>query len=61
MLGDLSMVFLNNFQLPVQYDAITESVSNFEQDKATHIFDHIQEWRRWNSLIKAAIPSKLIL
>ena len=40
---DLANVFLNHFQLPVQYDADTNLLSTFRQDKATHILDHIQE------------------
>ena len=28
---------------------------------ATHILDHIQEWRRRKSLIKATIPPKFLL
>ena len=36
-------------------------LSTFQRDKATHIFDHIQEWRRRKSLIKAIIPPKFLL
>jgi hypothetical protein len=57
--GDLAMVFLNHFQLLVWYDAGTKLLANFEQDKATHIFDHIQEWRRRKSLIKAMVPPRV--
>jgi len=49
---DLVMVFLNHFQLPVRYDADTELLANFEQTKADHISDHIQEWKCWKNLIK---------
>jgi hypothetical protein len=35
--GDLSMVFLNHFQLLVQYDIETDILVNFEQNNATHI------------------------
>ena len=61
MSNDLSMNFLNHFQLPVHYDIDTELLSTFGQDKATHISDHIQEWRRRKRLIKAFIPSKFLL
>jgi hypothetical protein len=59
--GDLAMVFLNHFQLPIRYDVGTKLLANFEQDKATHISDHIQEWRRWKSLIKATVPPEFLL
>jgi len=39
---ELAMVFLNHFQLPVQYDAGTDILSQFRQNRATHISDHIQ-------------------
>jgi hypothetical protein len=55
------MVFLNHFQLPVHYDVGTKLLANFEQDKATHISDHIREWRRWKSLIKATVPPEFLL
>ena len=58
---DLANVFLNHFQLPVRYDVGTDLLSTFQQDKATHILDHIQEWRRWKRLIKATIPPEFLL
>jgi hypothetical protein len=42
--GELEMVFLNHFQLPVRYDADTELLTNFKQTKDDHISNHIQEW-----------------
>ena len=57
----LAMNFLNHFQLPVRYDISTDLLSTFPQDKATHISDHIQEWRRWKRLIKSFIPPKFLL
>jgi hypothetical protein len=39
--GELEMVFLNHFQLPVRYNAGTELLANFEQTKVDHISDHI--------------------
>ena len=59
--NDLSMNFLNYFQLPVHYNAGTDLLLIFRQDKAMHIFDHIQEWRKRNRLIKANIPPKFLL
>ena len=46
MFDDIAMNFLNHYQLPVRYDVGIEPLSNFQQDKAMHIPDHIQEWRR---------------
>ena len=61
LFDDLSMTFLNHFQLPVHYDVGTDLLSKFQQDKATHILDHIQEWCRWKQLIKAFITMKFLL
>ena len=36
-------------------------LSTFQKNKATHILDDIQEWRRWKSLIKATIPPEFLL
>ena len=58
---DLANVFLNHFQLHVHYDAGTELLSTFRLDKATHILDHIQEWKRQKRLIKATIPLEFLL
>ena len=59
--GDLATMFLNHFKLPVCYDAGTELLANFKQEKATHISDHIQEWKRRKRLIKDYIPNEFIL
>jgi hypothetical protein len=59
--GNLAMVFLNHFQLPMRYDAGTELLTNFEQTKADHISDHIREWRRHKSLIKVPVPPAFLL
>ena len=45
----------------MRYDIGTELLSTFSQDKATHISDHIQEWRRRKILIKAFIPPEFLL
>jgi len=41
---DLVMIFLNYFQLLVWNDVGIDLLSAFMQNKAMHIFDHIQEW-----------------
>ena len=59
--NDLAMTFLNHFQVTMHYNVVTELLSTFRQDKAMHISDHIQEWRRRKRLIKAFIPPKFLL
>jgi hypothetical protein len=59
--SQMVLVFLNHFQLSVRYDVELELMSTLRQDKATHISDHIQEWRRWKRLIKTYIPTEFLL
>jgi hypothetical protein len=49
----LAKAFLTFFQLPIRHDNGLELPSNFKQSSATHIADHIHEWRRRRSLCKA--------
>jgi hypothetical protein len=49
----LAKAFLTFFQLPIRHDNGLELLSNFKQSSATHIADHIHEWRRRRSLCKA--------
>jgi hypothetical protein len=49
----LAKAFLTFFQLPIRHDNGLEILSNFKQISATHIADHIHEWRRRRSLCKA--------
>jgi len=42
--GELDTMFLNHFQLLVCYDVETDLLANFQQDKETHISNHIKEW-----------------
>ena len=58
---DLATIFLNYFQLLVWNDVGIDLLSTFMQNKATHIFDHIQEWRRRKRMIKANIPPEFLL
>jgi hypothetical protein len=55
------MALLKHLQLPVRYDADIELLANFEQKKAGHISDHIQEWRCQKSLIKVQVPPTFLL
>jgi hypothetical protein len=57
----LVMVFINHFQFPIRYDPGLELLSTLRQDNATHISDHIQEWRRRKRLIKTPIPLAFLL
>jgi hypothetical protein len=59
--GSLGNAFLHHFQLPIQYDSRTELLTSLQQGDATHIFDHIHEWRRWQREIKADIPDSFFL
>jgi hypothetical protein len=59
--NDFAMVFLNNFQLPVRYDANTELLDHFEKTKVIHISDHIWEWCHRKSLIKVKVPPTFFL
>jgi hypothetical protein len=49
----LAKAFLTFFQLPICHDNGLKLLSEFKQTSATHIADHIHEWRRRRSLCKA--------
>jgi hypothetical protein len=49
----LAKTFLTFFQLPIRHDNGLELLSEFKQTSATHIADHIHEWRRRRGLCKA--------
>jgi hypothetical protein len=59
--NQMVLVFLDHFQLSVSYNVDIELLSALRQDKATHISDHIQEWRRRKRLIIAYIHPKFLL
>ena len=44
--GSLAMVFLPYFQIPINYEMRMVLLTLLCQNTATHIFDHIHEWRR---------------
>jgi hypothetical protein len=56
----LAMAFLTHYQLPIRYEMGTKILSSFKQTKATHISDHIHEWRRRRRLIKLELPDQLL-
>ena len=59
--GNFGNAFLHHFQLPIQYDSITELLTSFQQGDATHISNHIHEWRRRRREIKENIPNLFLL
>lgn len=54
------MAFLTHFQLSIRYETGTELLTSLWQSTATHISDHIHEWRRCQRLIKASIPNQIL-
>ena len=54
------MAFLTHFHLPVRYEIGSHLLTSLKQDTASHIFDHIHEWRRRRRLIKFRIPHELL-
>ena len=52
----LAVAFLTHYQLPICYETWTDILSSFKQNKATHISDHIHEWRWRRRLIKLELP-----
>ena len=55
----LATTFLTHFQLPIRYEIGTELLTNFKQTIATHISDHIHEWRRHRRMVKTYVPDQL--
>ena len=58
---NLGNAFLHHFQLLIRYDSGTELLTSFQQSGATHISDHIHEWRRRRREIRADIPDSFLL
>ena len=54
-------MFLQYFQLLVRYDEGVEILLSFRQNTATHITDHIHEWRWRRSLCKIQLDYKIFL
>ena len=50
--NSLAIKFLTDFQLPIHYETGMHLLTSLKQDRATHILDHIHEWRRRHRLIK---------
>ena len=58
--NSLAMAFLTHFQLPVRYETEMHLLTSLKQDRATHISDHIHEWRHRRHMIKFEIPDQLL-
>lgn len=56
----LATTFLTHFQLPIRYEMGTELLTNFKQTMATHISDHIHEWRCRRRMVKTYVPDQLL-
>ena len=56
----LATIFLTHFQLPIRYKTGTELFTNFKQSNATHISDHIHEWRRRRRIVKTFVLDQLL-
>jgi hypothetical protein len=56
----LAIAFLTHFQLPIWYETSTELLTSLHQNTATHISNHIHEWRGRKRLVKALIPDALL-
>ena len=54
------MPFLTHFQLSVRYETGSHLLMLLKQDIATHISNHIHEWRRRRQLIKFEIADQLL-
>ena len=57
----LATVFLTHFQLPIRYETRTEILTNFNQTNATHISDHIHEWRCHRRMVKTFVLDQLLV
>ena len=55
------MAFLTHFQLSVRNEIGAYLITSLKQDTATHISDHIHEWRRRCHLIKFEIADQLLI
>jgi hypothetical protein len=56
----LPWIFSHITNCPSCYETGTEILSSFKQSSATHISDHIHEWRRRRRLIKLDLPDQLL-
>ena len=53
--SSLASMLLKYIKLPVHYDEVMETMLSCRQTTATHIMDHIHEWRHHHSLCKVQL------
>ena len=54
-------MFQQYFYLPIRYDEGVEILLSCHQNTATHIIDHIHEWRRCRILCKIKLDDRIFL
>lgn len=59
--NSLAMAFLIHFQLLIRYEIGTHLLTSLKLDTATHVSDHIHEWRCRHHLIKFEIDDELLI
>lgn len=59
-ISSISQTFLTHFQLLTRYDINSDLLSNFKQDNATLIYDHIHEWRHHKRLVRTKLPNDIL-
>ena len=59
--NSLAFMFLQYFRLLVRYNEGMEILLYCRQNTATHIIDHICEWRKYRSLCKIQLDDRIFL
>ena len=59
--NSLAFMFLQYFQLPIRYDEGVDILLSYCQNTATHITDHIHEWRGNCSFCKIQLDDRIFL
>ena len=54
-------MFLQYFQLPVQYNEGVEILLSYQKNITTHITDHIHEWWQKHSLCNIQLDDRIFL
>lgn len=58
--NSLAMAFLTHFHLSIRYETCTYLLTSLKKNTATHISDHIHEWRHRRFMIKFEIVDQLL-
>ena len=59
--SSVASMFLQYFQLPIRYYEGVEILLSCRQNTATHIMDHIHEWRCCRNLCKIQLDDRIFL